>query len=114
MTESGHYDDPFERYSYTSPLIERLRGHDGRMTAGRVTVRAAQSFGFCWGVDRAVAMVHDAINAYPDRRIWLLDQIIHNPRVNADFKARPSRPRSRTPGVWSRSAVPSSTRRAPG
>jgi 4-hydroxy-3-methylbut-2-enyl diphosphate reductase len=88
MTESAQYDDPFERYSYASPLIEKLRARDGRMTAGRVTVRAASSFGFCWGVDRAVAMVHDAINGFPDRRIWLLDQIIHNPRVNADFKAR--------------------------
>lgn len=82
------YDNPFERYSYRSPLIEALRGGAGTLRAGRVTVRTARSFGFCWGVDRAVAMVQDALAQYPGRRPWLLDQIIHNPHVNADFKAR--------------------------
>ncbi len=82
------YDNPFERYSYKSPLIEALRGGSGELRCGRVTVRTARSFGFCWGVDRAVAMVRDALAQFPGRRLWLLDQIIHNPHVNADFKAR--------------------------
>jgi 4-hydroxy-3-methylbut-2-enyl diphosphate reductase len=88
MSGTDRYDDPFERYSYKSPLIETLRSGQGVFTAGRVTVRTARSFGFCWGVDRAVAMVQDAIASYPDRHLWLLDQIIHNPRVNADFKSQ--------------------------
>jgi 4-hydroxy-3-methylbut-2-en-1-yl diphosphate reductase len=82
------YDNPFERYSYKNPLIEALRNGQGELTAGRVTVRTARTFGFCWGVDRAVAMVWDALAQFPERRLWLLDQIIHNPHVNADFKAR--------------------------
>ncbi|MHC5211244.1 MAG: 4-hydroxy-3-methylbut-2-enyl diphosphate reductase [Planctomycetota bacterium] len=86
MATPDRYDDPFERYSYKSPLIESLRAGNGVLEAGRVTVRAARTFGFCWGVDRAVAMVHDALEQYPGRRIWLLDQIIHNPHVNADLK----------------------------
>jgi 4-hydroxy-3-methylbut-2-enyl diphosphate reductase len=81
------YDDPTRRHSYRSVLIERLRNGGGEVACGRVTVRTAASFGFCWGVDRAVAMVRDAIAEHPGRRIWLLDQIIHNPKVNADFKA---------------------------
>lgn len=85
MTDA--YDNPFERHSYKSDLIERLRGAGGARF-GRVTVRTAKSFGFCWGVDRAVAMVWDTLDEQPDRQMWLLDQIIHNPRVNADFKAR--------------------------
>jgi len=85
---SERYDNPLERYSYRSPLIESLRGGPGELRVGRVTVRTARSFGFCWGVDRAVAMVWDAIEQFPGRRLWLLDQIIHNPHVNADFKAR--------------------------
>lgn len=80
------YADAHQRYSYRSELIESLRSGDGTMTRGRVTVHTARSFGFCWGVDRAVAMVRDAIETHPDGSIWLLDQIIHNPRVNADFK----------------------------
>jgi 4-hydroxy-3-methylbut-2-enyl diphosphate reductase len=88
MKSQDHYDDPFERYSYKSPLIESLRAGNGVLQAGRVTVRAARTFGFCWGVDRAVAMVHDALEQYPGRRIWLLDQIIHTPHVNADLKRK--------------------------
>jgi 4-hydroxy-3-methylbut-2-en-1-yl diphosphate reductase len=83
------YDNPFERYSYRSPLIELLRAGGGRLASGRITVRTARTFGFCWGVDRAVAMVHDALaQHHPQRRLWLLDQIIHNPHVNADFKTK--------------------------
>ena len=83
---SDPYADAHQRYSYRSELIESLRSGDGTMTVGRVTVHTARSFGFCWGVDRAVAMVRDAIETHADGSIWLLDQIIHNPRVNADFK----------------------------
>jgi len=83
---SDPYPDAGERYTYRSDLIEALRVGDGTMQCGRVTVHSARTFGFCWGVDRAVAMVRDAIEAHPDQRIWLLDQIIHNPTVNADFK----------------------------
>ncbi len=83
---ADRYENPFERYSYQSPLIESLRAGDGALHAGRVTVRTARTFGFCWGVDRAVAMVQDALANHPGRRLWLLDQIIHNPHVNADFK----------------------------
>lgn len=88
MSEAAaQYDDPFQRYSYRSALIEELRSSGGLMKRGRITVRTARTFGFCWGVDRAVAMVRDALRDFPDRNIWLLDQIIHNPQVNADFKA---------------------------
>ncbi|MED5330994.1 MAG: 4-hydroxy-3-methylbut-2-enyl diphosphate reductase [Planctomycetota bacterium] len=80
------YDNPFERYSYRSELIEHLRSTETPVKFGRVSVQSAHRFGFCWGVDRAVAMVRDAIQENPGRQIWLLDQIIHNPRVNSDFK----------------------------
>jgi len=88
MATLDRYDDPLQRYSYRSALIERLRAGNGELHAGRVTVRSARSFGFCWGVDRAVAMVHDALQSSPGHRIWLLDQIIHNPHVNADLKRK--------------------------
>ncbi len=80
------YEDPQQRYSYRSALIEQLRAGDGELNAGRVRVLTARTFGFCWGVDRAVAMVRDALREHPGKRTWLLDQIIHNPQVNADFK----------------------------
>ena len=88
MTETpvDRYEDPHQRYSYRSTLIEQLRSGGGELNVGHVRVLTARTFGFCWGVDRAVAMVRDALEEHPGRAIWLLDQIIHNPQVNADFK----------------------------
>jgi 4-hydroxy-3-methylbut-2-enyl diphosphate reductase len=87
QTDEDQYADPLLRYSYRSDLIEKLKASaEGELQVGRVLVRTARSFGFCWGVDRAVAMVRDALREHPGRRIWLLGQIIHNPQVNADFR----------------------------
>jgi len=76
------------RQSYQSPLIDHLRAHGHRLRAGRLTVVCAEKFGFCWGVDKAVEIVQDAIAAYPGRQIWLVNQMIHNPAVNTDLKRR--------------------------
>ncbi|TAH39318.1 MAG: 4-hydroxy-3-methylbut-2-enyl diphosphate reductase [Planctomycetota bacterium] len=82
MTEP--YADTDTRYSYRSPLVDRLRER-GSVQAGRLLLLLPQKFGFCWGVDRALAMVADARRQFPGRRLWLLNSIIHNPRVNADM-----------------------------
>ena len=81
-----HYGSPDERYSYKSALVERLRTTRQPLVCGRLTIELAEKLGFCWGVDRAVAMVWDAIRRNPGRRLWLLNQIIHNPKVNEDFR----------------------------
>ena len=79
---------PEERHAYRSEHIDELRRRGHAHHFGRVEVRLARKFGFCWGVDRAVAMVWEAIRKHPDRQIWLLNQIIHNPKVNEDFLER--------------------------
>ncbi len=38
------------------------------------------SSGFCWGVVRTIDKVEKSLNEYPDRQIYVLGQIIHNPR----------------------------------
>lgn len=80
----NRYDNPEVRYTYRSPLIDRLR-EGGALTCGRVTVEIPSKFGFCWGVDRALAMIADARSALPNRPMWLLNQVIHNPFVNEDM-----------------------------
>ena len=37
---------------------------------------------FCYGVDRAVDYAYETVHKFPDKRIWLVGEIIHNPHVN--------------------------------
>ena len=41
---------------FTSPLVAELKSGSNVVKRGDVTVKLAQDFGFCWGVERAVAM----------------------------------------------------------
>lgn len=67
---------------YTGSLVDRLRASDYTLTAGGVTVRLAREFGFCYGVERAVEYAYQARSKFPDLRIFLAGEIIHNPHVN--------------------------------
>lgn len=71
---------------YTGRLVDLLRANDYTLTAGDVTVRLAREFGFCYGVDRAVDYAYQARRKFPDRRLFLLGEIIHNPHVNATLR----------------------------
>jgi 4-hydroxy-3-methylbut-2-enyl diphosphate reductase len=67
---------------YQSALVERIRSRGYEATFGHVTVRLAQEFGFCYGVDRAVDYAYETVHKFPDKRIFLVGEIIHNPHVN--------------------------------
>ncbi|MEL6927885.1 MAG: 4-hydroxy-3-methylbut-2-enyl diphosphate reductase [Cyanobacteria bacterium J06600_6] len=67
---------------YQSDLIQTIRDHNYRLEQGEVTIRLAESFGFCWGVERAIAMAYEAREHFPDEKIWITNEIIHNPTVN--------------------------------
>jgi 4-hydroxy-3-methylbut-2-enyl diphosphate reductase len=68
--------------AYQSDLIANLRSNGQELSEGRLTVRLAEAFGFCWGVERAVAMAYETRRHYPTERIWITNEIIHNPSVN--------------------------------
>jgi len=68
--------------AYQSDLIAKLRESGYSLESGRLTVRLAEAFGFCWGVERAVAMAYETRRHYPTERIWITNEIIHNPSVN--------------------------------
>ena len=68
--------------AYQSSLIGSIRDNDYRLSHGRLKVRLAEAFGFCWGVERAVAMAYETRKHYPHERIWITNEIIHNPSVN--------------------------------
>jgi 4-hydroxy-3-methylbut-2-enyl diphosphate reductase len=71
---------------YTGHLVDLLRARDFTLSAGGVTVRLAREFGFCYGVERAVEYAYQTRAKFPDRRIFLAGEIIHNPHVNAKLR----------------------------
>ncbi|MGY8776536.1 MAG: 4-hydroxy-3-methylbut-2-enyl diphosphate reductase [Longimicrobiales bacterium] len=68
---------------YQSALVERIRSRGYTDSFGDITVRLAQEFGFCYGVDRAVDYAYETVHKFPDRPIHLVGEIIHNPHVNS-------------------------------
>ncbi len=71
---------------YRSELVERIRARGGVIAADGITVKLAKEFGFCYGVERAIDLAYAARRAYPDKRIFLLGEIIHNPEVNDQIR----------------------------
>ncbi len=67
---------------YHSAVVERIRARGYTDRFGDVTVRLAQEFGFCYGVDRAVDYAYETVHKFPDKVIYLVGEIIHNPHVN--------------------------------
>jgi 4-hydroxy-3-methylbut-2-en-1-yl diphosphate reductase len=68
---------------YDGRLVDYLRAHDYTLAVGDVTIRLAREFGFCYGVERAVEYAYQTRRKFPDKQIYLVGEIIHNPHVNA-------------------------------
>jgi len=71
---------------YSGRIVDRMRAEDYTLTVGDVTFRLAREFGFCYGVERAVEYAYQTRKKFPDRRIYLVGEIIHNPHVNARLR----------------------------
>ncbi|WVZ04176.1 hypothetical protein V8G54_024982 [Vigna mungo] len=69
---------------YTSDIIKTLKENGFEYTWGNVTVKLAEAFGFCWGVERAVQIAYEARKQFPTETIWLTNEIIHNPTVSKE------------------------------
>ena len=67
---------------YHSPIVDQIRQQGGRISQGGLALRLAKEFGFCYGVDRAIDFAYETHRRFPGRRIFLTNEIIHNPRVN--------------------------------
>jgi len=85
---------------YRSPIISTVK--DARKTLdprkkdlspsvidfGPVRFKIARHFGFCYGVENAIEIAYRALDENPDRRVFLLSEMIHNPHVNNDLQER--------------------------
>ena len=72
--------------AYQSGLIGSIRENGNELEHGRLKVKIAEAFGFCWGVERAVAMAYETRKHYPNEKIWITNEIIHNPSVNDQLR----------------------------
>lgn len=55
---------------------------------GTVQFILARHFGFCYGVENAIEISYRAIEENPDKKVYLLSQMIHNQEVNNDLQSR--------------------------
>ena len=86
--------------SYRSELISRLKlarqkldpkrkdTSPTRIDLGPVVFLLARHFGFCYGVENAIDIAYRALDENPDKKIFLLSEMIHNPEVNQDILNR--------------------------
>ena len=83
---------------YESPIISAVKASRRNMDTrkrdlspsildfGPVRFKIARHFGFCYGVENAVEIAYRALEENPNKRIFLLSEIIHNPRVNDNLR----------------------------
>src|SRR5262245_5111952 len=74
--------------AYHSALVDDVPAHDFTRVTGRLTLHLAKEFGFCYGVDRAGDYAYQTRKRFPDKRVFLADEIIHNPHVNDRLRAQ--------------------------
>jgi 4-hydroxy-3-methylbut-2-enyl diphosphate reductase len=74
-------------HHYHSSLVERVRAEGSVLQTGKTVIRLAKQFGFCYGVERAIDLAYAARKVFPESRLFLIGEIIHNPEVNAQIAA---------------------------
>lgn len=86
----------FYRSSYIGKIKALRKNDDPRkkdfapttLDFGPVRFHLGRHFGFCYGVENAIEIAYSAIESNPDKRIFMLSQMIHNPTVNMDLEDR--------------------------
>ncbi len=87
-------------FTYRSELISRIKEKRKQadkmkkdftptlLDLGPLQIYLARHFGFCYGVENAIEIAFKTIDENPDKRIFLLSEMIHNPSVNKDLLDR--------------------------
>ena len=74
-------------WELSGDIIQTLKENGYEYKWGNVTVKLAEAYDFCWGVERVVQIAYEARKQFPDERIWVTNEIIHNPTVNKVFQS---------------------------
>jgi 4-hydroxy-3-methylbut-2-enyl diphosphate reductase len=65
-----------------SDIVRRIKTNDYRLELGDLSLHMAREMGFCYGVERTVQYAYETLEKFPERDIYITDEIIHNPQVN--------------------------------
>lgn len=98
---------------YRSPLISTIKRNrrlqdklkkdftPTKLITPKIDILLARHFGFCYGVENAIEISFRTLEENPGKRIFLLSEMIHNPKVNEDLIARGVKFLMDTQGNWS-------------
>jgi len=67
---------------FKSQLVDELTSNDFVLERDGVKVFLAKDFGFCWGVERSIALAYEAVEHFPGKTVHITNELIHNPEVN--------------------------------
>jgi len=82
---------------YRSPIIRKVKEANKvtdprkkdleptELDFGPLKVLIPRHFGFCYGVENAIDIAYRTVEENPDKDIYLLSEMIHNPTVNEDL-----------------------------
>jgi 4-hydroxy-3-methylbut-2-enyl diphosphate reductase len=77
-----------EAIKTVSRTNERTASQPARLDFGAVQYVIPSHFGFCLGVKNAIERAYETLAENPDRRVFMLSELIHNPFVNEDLLRR--------------------------
>ena len=72
---------------FKSSLVDEMKENQYIIDRDGVRVHLASDFGFCWGVERSIALAYEAVKHFPDRKVHITNELIHNPEVNDNLQA---------------------------
>jgi len=67
---------------FQSGLVKDLKSSNYILEREGITMYLAKEFGFCWGVERSIELAFAAVEKFPDRKVHITNELIHNPLVN--------------------------------
>lgn len=92
ISKLNDFGESFERQHsfYGSVFVKAMIERGGLYVSDRskVEYRIPTHFGFCYGVEKSIDMAFETTRRFPDRRIFLTHDVIHNPKVNQDLKEK--------------------------
>ncbi len=74
--------------NYEAKSISAIRETGGVWEIEGFSFHFPEHFGFCYGVDKAIDLVFETCARFEGERIFLTDQLIHNPYINGKLREK--------------------------